>query len=66
MNVGFEFGLQFAIDISGVMLIVAIANYWLLVPAFVILICLVGIRFVYIKTSRSVKRLESICKCKAN
>ncbi|XP_061390091.1 ATP-binding cassette sub-family C member 4 [Musca vetustissima] len=54
--------LSFAIDISGVLLIVAIANFWLLIPAFVILVCLVGIRFVYIKTSRSVKRLESISR----
>ncbi|XP_013107786.2 probable multidrug resistance-associated protein lethal(2)03659 isoform X2 [Stomoxys calcitrans] len=54
--------LSFAIDISGVMIIVAVANYWLLVPAVVIIICLVLIRFVYIKTSRSVKRLESISR----
>ncbi|XP_019892293.2 probable multidrug resistance-associated protein lethal(2)03659 [Musca domestica] len=54
--------LSFAIDISGVVLIVAIANYWLLLPACVILTCLVGLRFVYTMTSRSVKRLESISR----
>ncbi|XP_075154249.1 red dog mine [Haematobia irritans] len=54
--------LSFAIDISGVMIIVSVANYWLLVPAILIIMCLVVIRFIYIKTSRSVKRLESISR----
>ncbi|XP_061388505.1 probable multidrug resistance-associated protein lethal(2)03659 [Musca vetustissima] len=54
--------ISFAIDISGVILIVAIANYWLLLPACVILMCLIGIRYVYTMTSRSVKRLESISR----
>ncbi|KAM7360228.1 red dog mine isoform 2-T2 [Cochliomyia hominivorax] len=54
--------LSFAIDASGVLIIVAIANFWLLVPAVVIVICLVGIRYLYVNTSRSVKRLESISR----
>ncbi|KAI8123085.1 putative multidrug resistance-associated protein lethal(2)03659 [Lucilia cuprina] len=54
--------LSFAIDASGVLIIVAIANYWLLVPAVLIVFCLVGIRYLYVNTSRSVKRLESISR----
>lgn len=54
--------MQFAIDVSGVLVIVAIANYWLLVPAAVIVVLLGCIRYLYVNTSRSVKRLEGICK----
>ncbi|XP_030369552.1 probable multidrug resistance-associated protein lethal(2)03659 [Scaptodrosophila lebanonensis] len=54
--------LSFAIDVSGVLVIVAIANYWLLVPAAVIVLLLASIRYLYVSTSRSVKRLESISR----
>lgn len=54
--------MQFAIDVSGVLIIVAIANYWLLVPAAVIVVLLACIRYLYVNTSRSVKRLDGICK----
>jgi len=56
--------LAFIIDVSGVVIIVAIANYWLLVPAAIIGTILGMIRYLYVNTSRSVKRLESICKSK--
>ncbi|EDW58559.1 ATP-binding cassette sub-family C member 4 [Drosophila virilis] len=54
--------LAFAIDVSGVLIIVAIANYWLLVPAAVIVVVLACIRYLYVNTSRSVKRLEGISR----
>lgn len=54
--------LAFIIDVSGVVIIVAIANYWLLIPAAIIGVILGMIRYLYVNTSRSVKRLESICK----
>ncbi|KAH8272109.1 hypothetical protein KR026_008581 [Drosophila bipectinata] len=54
--------LAFVIDVSGVLIIVAIANYWLLVPAGVIVVILGCIRYLYVNTSRSVKRLESISR----
>ncbi|XP_067619706.1 probable multidrug resistance-associated protein lethal(2)03659 [Eurosta solidaginis] len=54
--------IAFAIDISGVLIIVAIANYWLLIPAAVIVACLFLFRYIYINTSRSVKRIESITR----
>ena len=54
--------LSFAVDVSGVLIIVAIANYWLLVPAVVIVLLLVAVRYLYVNTSRSIKRIESISK----
>ncbi|XP_017866361.1 PREDICTED: probable multidrug resistance-associated protein lethal(2)03659 [Drosophila arizonae] len=54
--------LAFAIDVSGVLVIVAIANYWLLVPAAVIVVLLGCIRYLYVNTSRSIKRLEGISR----
>ncbi|SPP81313.1 multidrug resistance-associated protein 4 [Drosophila guanche] len=54
--------LAFVIDVSGVLIIVAIANYWLLVPAFFLVVILGCIRYLYVNTSRSVKRLESISR----
>ncbi|XP_018785664.1 PREDICTED: probable multidrug resistance-associated protein lethal(2)03659 [Bactrocera latifrons] len=54
--------IAFAIDISGVLIIVAIANYWLLVPAAFIVAFLFLFRYIYVNTSRSVKRIESITR----
>ncbi|KAH8312051.1 hypothetical protein KR044_009125 [Drosophila immigrans] len=54
--------ISFAIDVSGVLIIVAIANYWLLVPAAVIVVILACIRYLYVNTSRSIKRLEGISR----
>ena len=44
------------------MTIVAIVNYWLLIPSVIIIIGLVTLRQIFVNTSRDVKRLESICK----
>ncbi|ALC47144.1 CG11897 [Drosophila busckii] len=52
----------FAIDVTGVLIIVAIANYWLLVPAAVIVGVLAVIRYTYVTISRSIKRLEAISR----
>ncbi|KAH8258396.1 hypothetical protein KR038_011034 [Drosophila bunnanda] len=54
--------MAFIIDVSGVVIIVAIANYWLLVPAAIIGTVLGLIRYLYVNTSRSVKRIESISR----
>ncbi|KAM8705279.1 hypothetical protein ACLKA7_009701 [Drosophila subpalustris] len=54
--------LNFAIDVSGVLIIVAIANYWLLVPAAFLVVILGCIRYLYVNTSRSIKRLEGISR----
>jgi len=53
---------QFVIDMSGVLIIVAIVNYWLLAPAAIIVMILACLRYLYMNTSRSIKRLEGICK----
>ncbi|XP_055848004.1 probable multidrug resistance-associated protein lethal(2)03659 [Episyrphus balteatus] len=54
--------LYFATDVSGVLIIVAIANFWLLVPAFIVVSFLYLVRYLYVNTSRSVKRIESISR----
>ncbi|XP_053947387.1 probable multidrug resistance-associated protein lethal(2)03659 [Anastrepha ludens] len=54
--------IAFVIDVSGVLIIVAVANYWLLVPAAFIVTCLFLFRYIYINTSRSVKRIDSITR----
>ncbi|CAD6992278.1 unnamed protein product [Ceratitis capitata] len=54
--------IAFAIDVSGVLIIVAVANYWLLVPAAFIVAFLFLFRYIYVNTSRSVKRIESITR----
>ncbi|KAI8123562.1 putative multidrug resistance-associated protein lethal(2)03659 [Lucilia cuprina] len=46
---------SFLIDITGVMIIVAIVNYWLLIPSLVILLALVILRQIFVSTSRDVK-----------
>ena len=46
----------------GVLVIVAIANYWLILPAVLILMMLYGLRVLYVHTSRSIKRIEAISK----
>ncbi|KAM7356664.1 uncharacterized protein ACRADG_002316 [Cochliomyia hominivorax] len=53
---------SFLIDMSGVMIIVAIVNYWLLIPSLIIILALGMLRQIYVKTSRDVKRLESISR----
>ncbi|XP_065361003.1 probable multidrug resistance-associated protein lethal(2)03659 [Calliphora vicina] len=54
--------LSFVVDISGVMIIVAIVNYWLLIPALVIIVALIMLRQIFVTTSRDVKRLEAISR----
>lgn len=49
-------------DMTAIMVIVAIANYWLLIPALIILVIFYIIRGIYVRTSRSLKRVESLSK----
>ena len=44
-------------------MIVAIANYWLLIPALVMIALLYMCRTLYIGASRSLKRIESMSNC---
>jgi len=48
--------------IIGVLVVVAVANYWTLIPTVVMLVLFFLLRMYYIPTSRSIKRLEGISK----
>lgn len=39
-----------------------VANYWLIIPTLVVFVLMIALRNFYITASRSVKRIESICK----
>jgi ATP-binding cassette subfamily C (CFTR/MRP) protein 4 len=48
--------------ILGVIVVVAVVNYWMLIPTVVMLVLFFLLRMYYIPTSRSIKRLEGISK----
>jgi hypothetical protein len=48
--------------ILGVIVVVAVVNYWMLIPTVVMLFLFFMLRTYYIATSRSIKRLEGISK----
>lgn len=54
--------LQFLVNSFAVLVIVAIANYWLLVPALIMILLLFFCRGLYIGSSRSLKRMEVMCE----
>ncbi|XP_064540708.1 probable multidrug resistance-associated protein lethal(2)03659 [Drosophila montana] len=54
--------LQFFVDVVAVLVIVAIANYWLLIPAAIMAVLMYLCRSFYIGASRSLKRIESLTR----
>lgn len=54
--------LQIGLALLGVVLIVAIVNFWLLIPTAVMFVFFYMLRVCYVSTSRSIKRLEGISK----
>lgn len=54
--------IQIGLSLLGIIVVVAIANVWLLIPTVVIGIIFYYLRVFYLATSRSVKRLEGISK----
>nr|CAD7423625.1 unnamed protein product [Timema monikensis] len=54
--------LQMGLLLAGVIVIVGIINYWLLLPTAVAFVLFYTLRVIYIRTSRSVKRLEGITR----
>ncbi|XP_059486251.1 probable multidrug resistance-associated protein lethal(2)03659 [Neocloeon triangulifer] len=54
--------LQIALALTGIIVVVAIVNVWLLLPTFVIAILFYFLRVIYLRTSRSVKRLEGVTR----
>ncbi|KAL7737810.1 hypothetical protein ACLKA6_006196 [Drosophila palustris] len=54
--------LQFFVDVLAVLIIVAIANYWLLIPAAIMALLMYLCRAFYMGASRSLKRIESLTR----
>lgn len=54
--------LQIGLALLGIIIVVAIANVWLLIPTIIVGIIFYYLRVFYLATSRSVKRLEGISK----
>ncbi|EDW08107.1 probable multidrug resistance-associated protein lethal(2)03659 [Drosophila mojavensis] len=54
--------LQFFVDVVAVLVIVAIANYWLLIPAAIMAVLMYFCRSFYIGAGRSLKRIESLTR----
>lgn len=57
--------LQFFTDITAVLVMVVVVNYWLLVPVVVVALIFYMLRTIYVNTARSVKRIESMGKSKS-
>lgn len=54
--------LQIGLTMFGIIIVVAIVNFWLLVPTFFVGVTFYLFRIVYLHTSRSVKRLEGMTR----
>lgn len=54
--------LQIGLTLLGIIIVVAVVNYWLLVPTFFVGVIFCLLRIVYLSTSRSVKRLDGVTR----
>ncbi|KAF9409362.1 hypothetical protein HW555_011256 [Spodoptera exigua] len=54
--------LQIGLSLIGIVVVVAIVNYWLLVPTVAIGFVFYGLRIFYLSSSRSIKRLEGVTR----
>ncbi|XP_037038323.1 probable multidrug resistance-associated protein lethal(2)03659 isoform X2 [Bradysia coprophila] len=54
--------LSFFLEFFATIVIVAIANYWLLIPTLIMTIFFYILRYIYISTARSIKRVESLIR----
>ncbi|KAG8235221.1 hypothetical protein J437_LFUL015913 [Ladona fulva] len=54
--------LQIALSLVGIIIVVAVMNFWLLIPTIIIGVIFYLLRSMYLATSRSVKRLEGISR----
>lgn len=54
--------LYFFLELAGIIVIVSLANYWLLVPTAIMAALFYALRYVFLKTARNVKRVEAITR----
>ncbi|XP_049887227.1 ATP-binding cassette sub-family C member 4-like isoform X2 [Pectinophora gossypiella] len=54
--------LQIGLSLIGIVVVVAVVNYWLLVPTVAIGVVFYGLRIFYLATSRTIKRLEGVTR----
>ncbi|CAH0722626.1 unnamed protein product, partial [Brenthis ino] len=54
--------LQIGLSLIGIVVVVAVVNYWLLVPTAAIGLVFYGLRIFYLASSRSIKRLEGVTR----
>ncbi|CAH0557071.1 unnamed protein product [Brassicogethes aeneus] len=54
--------LQVGFNVIGVILVVTLANYWLIIPSVMICTIFYVLRYVYLSSSRDIKRIESTSK----
>ncbi|XP_060518789.1 probable multidrug resistance-associated protein lethal(2)03659 isoform X2 [Cylas formicarius] len=54
--------LQFGVNVLAALTVVSVVNIWMLIPAIVVLFIFYYIRFIYLRTSRNIKRLEGIAR----
>uniref|UniRef100_A0A1B0DIE5 Uncharacterized protein n=1 Tax=Phlebotomus papatasi TaxID=29031 RepID=A0A1B0DIE5_PHLPP len=52
----------FFLELIAIITLVAIVNYWLLLPTFIMSLLFYLLRFVYVNTARSIKRVEALSK----
>lgn len=54
--------LQIGLSLIGIVIVVAVVNYWLLIPTLAIGFVFYGLRIFYLSSSRSIKRLEGVTR----
>lgn len=53
---------QFALNFGGIMVIVGVINIWLMIPTILMIIVFYLLRIVYVRSGRSLKRIEALSK----
>lgn len=51
--------IEYILQCCGVVVVVVLSNYYLAVPSFFIVMIVLVIRFIFLKTSRDLKRIEA-------
>ncbi|XP_052753847.1 ATP-binding cassette sub-family C member 4-like [Galleria mellonella] len=54
--------LQIGLSLIGIVVVVAVVNYYLLIPTVAIGVVFYGLRIIYLASSRSIKRLEGVTR----